>query len=62
VAKFAASLGNVERIDVLPFHKLGAPKYERLGVPFRLAKTPTPPREMVQRVREGFEAFGLAAF
>ncbi|NUR30204.1 MAG: pyruvate formate lyase-activating protein, partial [Catenulispora sp.] len=27
VARFAASLGNVERVDVLPFHKLGAGKY-----------------------------------
>src|SRR5947208_1371331 len=32
VARFASSLGNVERVDVLPFHKLGGPKYERLGV------------------------------
>lgn len=37
VASYAASLGNVEHVDVLPFHKLGAAKYERLGKPFRLA-------------------------
>ena len=61
VAKFAASMGCVERVDVLPFHKLGAPKYERLGVPFRLANTPTPTAEVVDRVREQFEARGLVA-
>jgi pyruvate formate lyase activating enzyme len=39
VARFAASLGNVERVDVLPFHKLGAGKYRTPGIPFPLADT-----------------------
>jgi pyruvate formate lyase activating enzyme len=60
-AEFAASLGCVERVDVLPFHKLGASKYEKLGKRFRLEDTPTPSPEMVKQVREGFEAFGLTA-
>src|SRR3954453_23208860 len=33
IAEYAASLGNVERVDALPFHKLGASKYEALGIP-----------------------------
>jgi pyruvate formate lyase activating enzyme len=56
VATFAAGLGNVERVDVLPFHKLGAPKYEQLGIPFPLADTPVPGRELVQSVRARFAA------
>jgi pyruvate formate lyase activating enzyme len=54
VATFAAGLGNVERIDVLPFHKLGAPKYEQLGIPFPLADTPTPSPGLTEVVRERF--------
>ena len=29
--EFAEQLGNVERVNVLPFHKLGQAKWERLG-------------------------------
>lgn len=54
VAAIAAGLGNVERVDVLPFHKLGAPKYEELGIPFPLADTPTPSPELTAVVRERF--------
>jgi pyruvate formate lyase activating enzyme len=56
VATIAAGLGNVERIDVLPFHKLGAPKYEQLGIPFPLADTPAPSPELTATVRERFAA------
>jgi pyruvate formate lyase activating enzyme len=59
VATFAASLGNVERLDVLPFHKLGASKYEQLGLPFPLADTPTPSAELTAVVRETFAGAGI---
>lgn len=62
VARFAASLGNVERVDVLPFHKLGAAKYAGLGLPFPLAATPAPSERQVREARECFAAEGLAAF
>lgn len=62
VAHFAASLGNVERVDVLPFHKLGASKYAALGIPFPLAHTPTPTADQVNAARAAFVTEGLAAF
>lgn len=62
VAQFAAALGNVERVDVLPFHKLGAAKYARLGIAFPLAATPTPDERQMREARECFAAQGLAAF
>jgi pyruvate formate lyase activating enzyme len=40
LAAFAASLGNVERVDVLPFHQMGRDKWARLGVPYPLHDTP----------------------
>ena len=46
---------------MLPFHKLGAPKYETLGLPFPLADTPPPSRELVERVKGQFAEFGLVA-
>lgn len=62
LADFVAGLRSVDRVDVLPFHKLGASKYEALGLPFPLRDTPTPARDAVERVRERFRAHGLMAY
>lgn len=61
IASFVATLPSVERVDVLPFHKMGAPKYEAIGLPFALADTPTPDAKLVERVRGQFLAHGLRA-
>ncbi|MCU1644011.1 MAG: pflA [Nocardia sp.] len=62
VAQFAAELGNVERVDVLPFHTLGQPKWEALGRRFVLAETPPPTAEQVERARIAFRASGLTTY
>ncbi|MET7423656.1 pyruvate formate-lyase-activating protein [Dactylosporangium sp. NPDC005555] len=62
VAGFAAGLGNVERVDVLPFHRLGAAKYDRLGVSFALRDTPPPDGALLTRVRDTFTAAGLTVY
>ena len=61
VAAFAASLGNVSRVDVLPFHKLGEAKWQALGKPFTLHYTPAPTREQTALAKEIFAAHGLRA-
>ena len=62
VARFAASLGNIQRVDVLPFHKLGQGKYRTLGLTFPLADTPAPTAEQTRAARERFAAAGLTAY
>ena len=37
IARFAASLGNVERVEVLPFHQMGKFKWQQLGIQYTLA-------------------------
>jgi pyruvate formate lyase activating enzyme len=61
VAENCVALGNVERVDVLPFHKLGAPKYDEVGIRFPLAANPVPSPELVEIVRARFEAHNLVA-
>lgn len=61
LAGFLSGLGCVERVDILPFHKLGAHKYEALGVPFPLRDTPVPDTALVDRVRGQFRGHGLVA-
>ncbi|MEU5998982.1 pyruvate formate-lyase-activating protein [Streptomyces sp. NPDC047197] len=62
LAEFVAGLDTVDRVDVLPFHKLGAAKYEALGIPFPLKDTPAPDTALTERVRERFRARGTTAY
>jgi pyruvate formate lyase activating enzyme len=62
VATIAAAVPTIERVEVLPFHRLGAHKYEALGLPFPLADTPPPGDATVDRVRTQFRDHGLAVF
>ncbi|MFE0645127.1 pyruvate formate-lyase-activating protein [Streptomyces sp. NPDC058877] len=61
LARFLADLDNIDRVDVLPFHKLGTAKYDALGIPFPLRDNPVPDDELVERVRDQFRAHGLRA-
>ena len=62
IARFAAGLGNVERVDVLPFHQMGRYKYERLGIPYALKDTLPPSAQAVERTCALFRAAGLTAY
>jgi len=60
-ARFAAQLGNVERVDVLPFHQMGMYKWKRLGLPYALEATQPPSADLVERVCGVFRDAGLKA-
>jgi len=59
VARIAAQMGSVERVDVLPFHQLGRYKWERLGLDYPLRDTEPPSPASVERARALFREFGL---
>jgi len=61
LAEFAASLGNVERVDVLPFHQMGAHKWKQLGIEYKLQDLEPPPQKLVDLVCTSFRAAGLVA-
>ena len=50
IAAFAAGLGNVERVDVLPFHQMGRFKWEKLNMDYQLKNTQPPSRELYEKV------------
>jgi pyruvate formate lyase activating enzyme len=62
VARFAAGLGNVERVDVLPFHQMGRFKWKELGLEYRLGDTAPPSAEVVERACAVFRSVGLKAY
>ncbi len=61
LARYVAGLGNVERVDVLGYHRLGREKYAALGLPDRLAGVPGATPEQVEVARRVFEDAGLVA-
>ena len=61
LAEFVASLGVVERVEILPFHQLGQYKWERLGLDYKLATTDPPSQEKVAEAVAIFRTAGLNA-
>ena len=62
VAAIAAGVPTVERVEVLPFHRLGAQKYAALGLPFPLADKSAPDEALMSRVRAQFRNHGLTVY
>jgi pyruvate formate lyase activating enzyme len=62
IAEYAASLGNVERVEVLPFHQMGRFKWRELGIRYHLDKTEPPTTDSVERALGVFRSAGLEAY
>ncbi len=62
VARFAAGLGVVQRVDVLPFHQMGRYKWDELKLSYRLADTKEPTAASVENACAIFQAAGLKAY
>src|SRR5690606_34905159 len=45
LASFLTNLKTIEKIEILPFHKMGEYKWEELGYDYKLKDTPTPSKE-----------------
>ena len=62
LAEFTAGLGNVERVDVLPLHQMGAFKWKQLGIDYKLQDVEPPSKETVERTCARFRAAGLKVY
>ena len=62
IADFASELGNVERVDVLPFHQLGRFKWEKLEMEYALRETEPPSPAKTEEAVSRFRARGLKAY
>jgi pyruvate formate lyase activating enzyme len=59
LGEFVSSLGSVKEIDVLPYHKLGVEKYERIGMTNRMPEVELLSSVRVTGIVEKLESFGL---
>ncbi len=59
LAKWAAEKGNIEKIELLPFHKMGEWKWKQYELPYRLSETWEPDAEQVEEFAAIFRSRGL---
>ena len=62
IAQFVAGLGNVERVDVLPFHQMGRYKWHNLGIPYTLETVDPPSNALVESTCAIFRTAGLKTY
>ena len=55
--RFIASLGNVLRIQLLPYHTIGIDKYARMGIPYSLTGIETPSGSYMNTIAESLLRF-----
>ena len=57
--EFIATLDNVKRVEVLPYHSFGAFKWEEMKIPYQLKDTPSPSEESIAQAKTilGVESF-----
>ncbi|MGY6529803.1 MAG: pyruvate formate-lyase-activating protein [Cyanobacterium sp.] len=59
LAKFVSQLKNVEKVEILPFHKMGEYKWEQLGFDYKLKNTEPPTPELMEKVTKIFQNYNL---
>jgi pyruvate formate lyase activating enzyme len=62
LADFIRDMPNIERVEVLPYHKMGEYKYEALGVVNQLGEIAEPTSEQTQSARNIFREAGLTVY
>lgn len=46
---YLRGIPNIQKVELLPYHRLGAHKYEALGLPYRLADAPAMDKQETQK-------------
>ena len=59
IAKFAASLPNVNEIHLLPYHRMGKDKYDGLTRPYLMGDVPSPTTAKMQELLAVCKSYGL---
>jgi len=57
-ARFAAKL-TIEKVSLLPYHRMGVQKFKGLGRTYRLSRILPPTLEFLESIQKVFESFGL---
>lgn len=61
LAEFLKKYRSITRVDLLPYHTLGVPKWESLDIPYRLDSSVALSKEQCARALEIFKKAGFNA-
>ncbi|MDF7671177.1 pyruvate formate lyase 1-activating protein [Orbaceae bacterium ESL0721] len=61
LGNFIKDMENIERVDLLPYHKLGAYKWDNMGDKYMLEGVEAPPRETLDRIQAILAEYGVTA-
>ena len=56
IARFADTLPGVDKIHLLPYHRLGQDKYEGLGRPYLMGNVEPPSKEHMETLKKAVHA------
>lgn len=62
LAAFVKTLQNVQRLEVLPYHKMADYKWQQLGIENPLSDTPEPDEAMISRTKESLQKSGVPVY
>ena len=62
LARCARRLGNVERVDILPFHQMGRFKWDELDLDYTLRDVREPSAELTEQARSIFRREGNSRY
>ncbi len=58
LGEFIADMSNVDTVEILPYHELGAYKWELCGDTYKLKGVHPPPKEDLLKIKEILESYG----
>ncbi|MCC0692107.1 MULTISPECIES: pyruvate formate-lyase-activating protein [unclassified Clostridioides] len=62
LGQFVATLKNVERFELLPYHSMGIHKWENLGIDYELKDVPDASKEDIKKASEIISKFGVKVY
>ncbi len=62
LAKFISQLNNIERVEILPFHKMGEYKWKQLRYDYKLKNTPSASPELVNKAKAIFQEYSIEVY
>ncbi|TCK99726.1 pyruvate formate lyase activating enzyme [Natranaerovirga hydrolytica] len=62
LAKFLSTFNNIERLELLPFHKMGEYKWEELGYEYKLKNTDEPTEQGILKAKNIFESYNINVY
>ncbi len=59
LGQFIQGMDNIEKVELLPYHRLGAHKWETLGYKYELEGVMSPPKEDLERIQKSLKVTGI---